>query len=66
MRRAVDIRRAVRFDGDVKGLRFLIWLVWFLVALAAFCVLLQYGPARFQQGAAEFLSDVKGWVGLSR
>lgn len=50
----------------VKALRFILWLAWFLVAFAAFLVLLQYGPSGFVRGAGELLADAKGWVGLAR
>ncbi len=51
---------------SVKALRFILWLAWFLVALVAFLVLLQYGPSRFIQSAGELFADAKGWAGLLR
>ena len=52
--------------APVKALRLILWLAWFLVAFAVFVVLLQYGPARFREGAGELFADAKGWAGLSR
>lgn len=47
----------------MKGLRYFLWLLWFLVAFFAFLVIFQYGPARFAPGAGKLLAEVKGLAG---
>ncbi len=49
----------------MKGLRYSLWIAWFLVAFFASLVLFQYGPGNFAQGAGALLAEAKGLVGGS-